>query len=118
MNACKRKVVLVKTALLIMCLTLLPLTAQNNAELKQLTVGPLWNGLQFVPKVHVAAKNIQQNAGVVYLKGSVEIKLGLYTLRADEAEYDQQSGEIHAHGDVLMKPAPPDPRGASQFGIK
>lgn len=107
-----------KTGLLIMCLTLLPLVAQNNAELKQLTVGPVWNGLQFVPKVHVTAKNIQQNAGIVYLKGGVEIKLGSYTLLADEAEYDQQSGEIHAHGDVLMKPAPPDPRGVGQFGVK
>jgi len=107
-----------KSGLLIMCLAFLPLTAQNNAELKQLTIEPARNGLQFTPKVHVAAKNIQQNAGIVYLKGSVGINLGLYTLLADEAEYDRQSGEIHAHGDVLMKPAPPDPRGVSQFGIK
>jgi lipopolysaccharide assembly outer membrane protein LptD (OstA) len=118
MNASKRKVVLVKTGLLIMCLTFLPLTAKNNAELKELTVGPVLNGLQFLPKVHVAAKNIQQNAGILHLKGSVEIKLVSYTLLADEAEYDQQSGEIHAHGHVLMKPAPSDPRGARQFGIK
>ncbi len=107
-----------KTSLLIMCLTLLPLTAQNNAELKELTVGGKLNGLQFLPKVHVTAKDIQQNAGIVHLKGSVEITLVSYTLQADEAEYDQQSGEIHAHGDVLMKPTPSDPRGARQFGIK
>lgn len=110
--------VLVKTRLLIVCLTLLPLTAQNNAELKQLTVGPVRNGLQFVPKLHVAAKNIQQNAGIVYLKGTVEINFGSYMLLADKAEYDQQSGEIRAHGDVKMKPAPSNPRAVSQFGIK
>lgn len=110
--------VLVKTGILIMCLTLLPLTAKNNAELKELTVGGNLNGLQFVPKVHFAAKSIQQNAGIVRLKGSVEIKLVSYTLLADDAEYNSQTGEIHAHGHVLMKPAPSDPRGARQFGIK
>ncbi len=107
-----------KTSLLIMCLTLLPLTAKNNAELKELTVGGNLKGLQLVPKVHLAAKNIQQNAGTVHLKGNVEIKFVSYTLLADEAEYDQQSGEIHAHGHVLMKIALSDPRGARQFGIK
>jgi lipopolysaccharide assembly outer membrane protein LptD (OstA) len=101
-----------------MCVAILPLTAQDNPELKHLTLGPVRNGIQFVPRARVAAKNIQQNAGIVYLKGSVEINLGSYTLLADEAEYDQQSGEIRAHGDVLMKPAPPDPHGVSQFGIK
>jgi hypothetical protein len=116
-NACKRKVVLVKTGLLIMCLTLLPPTAKNNAELKELTVGPARNGLQFV-KVHVVAKNIQQSAGTVYFKGSVDMNFGSYMLLADKAEYDQQSGEIRAHGNVIVKPAPADPRGARQFGIK
>jgi lipopolysaccharide assembly outer membrane protein LptD (OstA) len=107
-----------KNGLLIMCLGLLPITAQDGAELKQLTIGPVLNGLQFVPEVHVAAKNIQQNAGIVYLKGSVEINLRSYTLLADEAEYDQQTGEVRAHGDVVMKPGPADRRGVSQFGIK
>jgi lipopolysaccharide assembly outer membrane protein LptD (OstA) len=114
---CKRKVVLMKTGLLIICLTLLPLTAKDNAELKELTVGPARSGLQFV-KVHVAARNIQEGAGTVYFKGSVDINFGSYMLLADKAEYDQQSGEIRAHGNVLMKPVPPDPRGMRQFGIK
>ena len=106
-----------KTGLLITCLTLLPLTAKNNAELKELTVGPARNGLQSV-KVHVAAKNIEQSAGTVYFKGSVDMNFGSYMLLADKAEYDRQSGEIRAHGNVLMKPVPPDPRGVRQFGIK
>lgn len=107
-----------KANLLIMCLALLPLTAQSNTELKELTVGGNLNGLQFLPRVHLTAKNIQQSAGIVHLKGGVEVRLVTYTLLADQAEYDEQSGEIRAHGHVRIKPAPSDPRGARQFGIK
>ena len=107
-----------KTGLLVICLALLPLTAQDNPKLKQMTVGLVRTGLQYVPKVRIAAKDIQQDSGIVYLKGSVEVNLGLYTLLADEAEYYQESGEIRAHGDVRVKPMPADVRGASQFGVK
>jgi lipopolysaccharide assembly outer membrane protein LptD (OstA) len=105
-----------KTALLALCLALLPLPAQDNPKLKQLTLGPVRT--PYVPKIRVAAKDIQQDSGIVYLKGSVEIDLGLYVLLADEAEYYQESGELRPHGDVRVKAKPADIRGVSQFGIK
>jgi lipopolysaccharide assembly outer membrane protein LptD (OstA) len=103
---------------LLIFLALLPLTAQENSELKHLTVGPVPNGRPAVPTVRLAAKSLEQNAGIVYLKGSVEINLGRYALVADEAEYEQDSGEIRARGNVRVKPLDLDRRGASQFGIK
>ena len=107
-----------KTGLLVTCLALFPLIAQDNSETKHLTVGPLANGRPAVPRVRLAAQSLEQNLGVVYLKGSVEINLGTYALLADEAEYYQDSGEIQARGNVRVKPATVDARGASQFGIK
>lgn len=107
-----------KTGLLAICVALLPLTAQNNSDIKHLTVGQVANGRP-VPIVQLAAKSLEQNAGMVYLKGSVEINLGTYALVADEAEYYQDSGEIQTHGDVRLKPMPIIARpGLSRFGVK
>lgn len=75
-------------------------------------------GRPAVPTIRLAAKNIEQNAGIVYLKGNVEINLLTHVLVADEADYDQDSGEIQARGKVRLTPAKLNPRGASQFGIK
>jgi lipopolysaccharide assembly outer membrane protein LptD (OstA) len=100
---------------LALCLALLPLTAQNNSDIKRLTVSSVVSG----PPVQLAAKSLEQNAGIVYLKGSVEINLGTYALLADEAEYYQDGGEIQTHGDVRLKPMPVmAPRRLNQFGVK
>ena len=107
-----------RTSLIVMCLALLPLTAQDNSEVKRLTVGTRANGRPAVPTIRLAAKSIEQNAAIVYLKGSVEISLPTHVLVADEAEYDQDSGEIQARGNVRLKPVNINPRGASQFGIE
>lgn len=108
-----------KTGLVIMCLALLPLTAQENPEIKHLTLGPLPNIRPVAAAIHLAARDLDQLAGIVYLKGSVEINLGTYSLLADEAEYDQNSGEIQASGNVHLKPAATrSSHGAIQFGIK
>jgi lipopolysaccharide assembly outer membrane protein LptD (OstA) len=107
-----------KMTLIVMCLALLPITAQDNSEVKHLTVGIRANGRPAIPTIRLAAKSLEQSAGIVYLKGSVEINLPAHILLADEAEYDQDSGEIQARGNVHLKPANLDPRGASQFGIK
>ena len=106
-----------KTFLFVTCLALLPLTAQDNPEVKHLTVGTL-PGRPAVPAIRLGARDLEQSAGVVYLKGGVEIDLPLHVLLADEAEYDQNSGEIQARGNVRLKPARSDSRGASQFGVK
>lgn len=107
-----------KTSLMIICLALLPLTAQDNSELEHLTVGPRANGRPAVPAIRLAAKSLDQSAGIVYLKGNVQINLPTHILLADEAEYDQDSGEIQARGNVRLKPANLNSAGASQFGIK
>src|SRR5580698_4601140 len=107
-----------KTSFIVMCLALLPLTAQDNTEIQHLTVGAQANGRPPIPTLRLAAKSLEQSAGVVYLKGSVEIAMPTHTLLADEAEYDKDSGEIQARGNVHLKPTNLNSRGASQFGIK
>ena len=106
-----------KTSLLLMCLAFFPLTAQDNSEVKHLTVGTR-AGLPAIPTIRLAAKSLEQSAGVVYLRGSVEINLPSHILLAEEAEYDQDNGEIQARGNVRLKPANVDPHGANQFGVK
>ena len=55
----------------------------------------------------------------MHLKGSVEIRVAGFILRADEADYNEKTGEIDAHGDVKVTPTSTlIPRGQSQFGIK
>lgn len=111
-----------KPALILACLAFLPLTAQDSSVpgTKQATTFRTVNGHGIGPEVRFVAKSIDQNLGIFYLKGSVEVNLGTYVVTADEAEYFQYSGELQAHGDVKIKPAPAllDPRGASQFGVK
>ncbi len=110
-----------KPALILACLAFLPLTAQDNSVsgTKRVTVAQTTNGRRTGPRVSFVAKSIEENLGIYYLKGNVEINLGTYIVQADEAEYFQDSGDLQPHGNVHIKPAPlVDPRGASQFGIK
>jgi lipopolysaccharide assembly outer membrane protein LptD (OstA) len=106
-----------KTGLIVIGLALLPLAAQDNSGVEHMVVGTR-AGNPTIPAIRLAAKDLEQSAGIVYLKGNVEINLPTHTLFADEAEYDQDSGEIEARGNVRLKPANPDARGASQFGTK
>jgi hypothetical protein len=105
-----------KTSLIVMCLALLPMTAQNNSVVKHLTVGTRANGRPALPRIRLAARNLQQSAGLVYLKGSIEINLPMQMLLADRAEYDQDSGEIQACSNQHLKPANLDSRGANGCG--
>ncbi len=70
----------------------------------------------------LSAVNIERDipyASTVHMKGSVEIKTAGFTLHADEADYNEKTGEIDAHGDVKVMPTSrPILRGQSQFGIK
>jgi len=111
-----RKAVSMKTGLLLTCLALVPLTAQDNSEIKHLTVGTR-PGLPTIPGIRLNARGLEQSAGQVFLKGSVEIDLPSHVLLADEAEYDLDSGEIEVHGNVHLKPNV-DSRGIRQFGVK
>jgi hypothetical protein len=47
---------------------------------------------------------------VVHARGQVEIKLSGVIVRADEADYDEDTGEVEAHGSVKVKPHPSLPK--------
>jgi lipopolysaccharide assembly outer membrane protein LptD (OstA) len=44
---------------------------------------------------------------VAHLKGNVEIRANGFILRAEQADYDEVSGEIRASGNVSVTPYPP-----------
>ena len=55
------------------------------------------------PNISLTATAIQRQAPIVQLRGNVEIKTKDMILRADEADYDQNTGEIEARGAVRIK---------------
>jgi len=60
--------------------------------------------------VRVAALNIEKGVpypSVAHLKGNVEIRANGFILRAEQADYDEVSGEIRASGNVSVTPYPP-----------
>ena len=44
---------------------------------------------------------------IAHLKGNVEIRANGFVLTAEQADYDEQTGEIKASGSVSIKPYPP-----------
>jgi lipopolysaccharide assembly outer membrane protein LptD (OstA) len=44
-----------------------------------------------------------KNTSAIQLRGDVEIKTELMVLRADEADYHEDTGEIEARGNVRVK---------------
>jgi hypothetical protein len=47
---------------------------------------------------------------VVHARGQVEIKVSGVIVRADEADYDEDTGEVEAHGTIKVEPYPSLPR--------
>jgi hypothetical protein len=92
--------------------------AQAPTELKHLTVAPVTAHRP----VTLTALSIERGVGypsIIILKGSVEIRTqfcipsgkkgamvceGEYTLRADQAEFHEDTGEIQATGTVSITP--------------
>jgi hypothetical protein len=92
--------------------------AQSPAELKHLTIAPVNSHRP----VALTALSIERGVGypsIITLKGSVEIKTqfcipagkkgavvceGEFTLRADQAEFHEDTGEIKATGSVSLMP--------------
>jgi lipopolysaccharide assembly outer membrane protein LptD (OstA) len=71
------------------------------------------------PEAILAAVSMTQEGDVFHLKGAVEIRTDTVLLKADEASYNHETGEIEAHGDVKVTPTSLlNSRGQSQFGIK
>lgn len=98
-------------------LTALVLLAQSSPELKHLPVAPQ----QGATAVTVSARDIEREArypSVIHLTGSVEIKMpvcmrprpnemtcdGEMVLRADEADFHEDTGRIEARGNVSLTP--------------
>lgn len=57
----------------------------------------------------VSALSIERGVrypSVIHLKGDVEIRRSGMILRADEADYDEDTGEVEARGHVRVKPYP------------
>ena len=44
---------------------------------------------------------------IAHLKGNVEMRANGFILHADQADYDEQTGEIKASGNVSVMPYPP-----------
>jgi len=44
---------------------------------------------------------------IAHVKGNVEIRANGFILRAEQADYDEQTGEIKATGNVSVMPYPP-----------
>ena len=55
------------------------------------------------PNISLTATAIQRRAPLVQLRGNVEIRTKDMILRADEASYNQNTGEIEANGAVRIK---------------
>jgi hypothetical protein len=97
---------------------------QDNAERLHLTLRAPGG------RVALTASSMQRDlssaatAPIIQLKGNVEIRMiaclptgkddvtvceGTVTVHADEAEYNEKSGEINARGNVRMTPHVPQP---------
>ena len=59
-----------------------------------------------VPRVSLSATRIDQDGPVIHLKGNVEIRRIGLILRADEADYRKDTGEIEVKGNVRVAPFP------------
>jgi len=55
------------------------------------------------PNIGLTATTIQRQAPSVQLKGNVEIRTKDMLLRAEEADYNENTGEIEARGTVYIK---------------
>src|SRR5215471_16700282 len=53
-----------------------------------------------------AASHIESSGNLFQLRGNVEINTGTLILRADEADYHWDTGEIGARGSVHVRPIP------------
>lgn len=54
--------------------------------------------------VTFAASTIEQDARVFHLEGKAEIHTAAKVVEADDVVYHSDTGEIEAHGDVIVKP--------------
>jgi lipopolysaccharide assembly outer membrane protein LptD (OstA) len=103
-----------RPALWIACLAI-PVVAQTALELPKVRIQQALHN----PEAIVVALSATDEGEIYHLKGAVELRTDTLLLRADEADYNHETGEINAHGDVKVTPASPlITSGLSQFGVK
>jgi lipopolysaccharide assembly outer membrane protein LptD (OstA) len=86
-------------ALILLVLLALPSLAQDN-RLHIRSTGPQGN-------VSIAAESIERGAtypSTIKLRGRVEVKWKGMQLSADEADYNEATGELQPRGNVTLKP--------------
>jgi lipopolysaccharide assembly outer membrane protein LptD (OstA) len=92
-----------------------PVVCQTLADLPTVRV----RRVLYKPEAILTAVSATQEGDVFHLKGAVEIRTDSILLKADEADYNHETGEIEARGNVKVTPASLlNTRGSSQFGIK
>jgi lipopolysaccharide assembly outer membrane protein LptD (OstA) len=100
----------VAAAVILACTVLLqPVMSQSSSaeQLKQITIAPL-NGAR--GNAHISAFTIERGdhyPSVIHASGRVEVRTNGFVLNADEADYNEDTGEIQARGAVNIKPYPP-----------
>jgi lipopolysaccharide assembly outer membrane protein LptD (OstA) len=65
----------------------------------------------------LSALNIQRGVSypsIVHLSGSVEVRSTGFIVQADSADYDEDTGEVRARGEVIVKPYPSTPNSAQK----
>jgi lipopolysaccharide assembly outer membrane protein LptD (OstA) len=53
--------------------------------------------------VDITANQIRTEGSVRHLAGHVTMETGAFSLRADQVDYNDDTGEISAHGEVRIK---------------
>jgi lipopolysaccharide assembly outer membrane protein LptD (OstA) len=92
-----------------------PVVAQTPTKWPQIRIQQALHN----PEAILMAVSTTHEGDVFHLKGAVEIRTDTILLKADEASYNHETGEIDAHGDVKITPVSPlMPHELSQFGIK
>ena len=103
------KLLIIAAAILVPSAALLPQISEQAAagSVKHMAAAPR-NGVR--GEARLAAIDIERGLpypSVVHLKGSVEIRTNGFILHADEADYDEDTGEVEARGSVKVTPYPP-----------
>jgi len=81
------------------------LARAQEAARKHLATAPV-NGRR---QALLSADSIQRGVSypsIVHLSGNVEVRSTGFIVQADSAEYDESTGEVHARGEVIVKPYP------------
>jgi lipopolysaccharide assembly outer membrane protein LptD (OstA) len=91
-------------ALALAALPLTPGLSQQPADRKHFAITTQQGG-----SVQISAENMAREVSVLHLKGNVEIRLArgdkqYWVLRADEADFNIDTGAVESRGNVSMNP--------------